>query len=133
MAMNMNAYIGVAVQLVILSGVIFLVAKLLPAIRMKSFATAVVVALIYGVINILLDLLLKHIGLPAIFREVYVIGLIRILLNAVLLWVTDMLVKDFKIKNFGWTIVASLLITIACWLITLLVNKFAPASWRLMG
>jgi len=112
-----NAYISAAVSLLILSAVIFGIAKLLPAIRIKSFATAVVVAVIYSVINILLELLFKHVNLPALINEAVVIGLIRILLNAVLLWVTDMLIKDFKIKNFGWTLVASLLITLTCFLI----------------
>jgi putative membrane protein len=126
-------YIGAAVNLLILSAVVFLIAKLLPAIRVKSFATAVVVALIYSVINILLDLLLRHVSLPVILKEAYVIGLIRILINAVLLWVTDMLVKDFKIKNFGWTLVASLLITIACWLVKWLVTAFIPGGGKWIG
>jgi putative membrane protein len=109
--------INAAVYLLILSVVIFAIAKLLPAIKIKSFATAVVVAVIYAVINIILGLILKHVNLAKIIDEALVIGLIRILLNAVMLWVTDMLIKDFKIKNFGWTLVASLLITITCYLI----------------
>jgi len=112
-----NVYVSAAVNLLILSVVIFAIAKLLPAIRIKSFATAVVVAVIYSVINIALELLLKHVHLPPILNEAVVIGLVRILINAVLLWVTDMLIKDFKIKNFGWTLVASLLITLTCYLI----------------
>jgi putative membrane protein len=120
--MDMNTYISVAVNILVLSVVIFLVAKLLPAIRMKSFATAVVVAIVYSVINILLELLMKHLPMPAILREAYVIGLIRVLLNAVMLKVTEMLMKDFKIKNFGWTLLASLLITVSCWLIM----KYVP-------
>jgi putative membrane protein len=112
-----NVYIAAAVNLLILSVVIFAIAKLLPAIKIKSFATAVVVAVVYSVINIILELILKHVSLPAIINEAFIIGLIRILINAVLLWVTDMLIKDFKIKNFGWTLVASLLITVTCYLI----------------
>jgi putative membrane protein len=119
-----NVYVVAAVNLLILSVVIFGIAKLLPAIKIKSFATAVVVAVVYSVINIILDLLLKQPGLPAVVRDVFVIGLIRILLNAVMLWVTDMLIKDFKIKNFGWTLVASLLITLAYALITWVLAKF---------
>jgi len=114
-----NVYIAAAVNLLILSVVIFGIAKLLPAIKIKSFATAVVVAVVYSVINIILELILKHANLPKIIDETFIIGLIRILINAVLLWVTDMLIKDFKIKNFGWTLVASLLITITCALITM--------------
>jgi putative membrane protein len=110
-------YVSAAISLLILSVVIFAIAKLLPAIKIKSFATAVVVAVIYSVINILLELLLKHVSLPAILNEMLVIGLIRILVNAFLLWITEKLLKDFKIKGFGWTLVASLLITVTCALI----------------
>lgn len=119
-----NIYVSVAVNLLILSCVVFAVAKLLPAITIKSFATAVVVAVVYSVINILLELLLKHVGLPAIINEAIIIGIIRILINAALLWITDLLIKDFKIKGFGWTLVASLLITITCALIA----KFFPVG-----
>jgi putative membrane protein len=116
--MDNMSVVSVAVNLLILSVVIFAIAKLLPAIKIKSFATAVVVAVIYSVINILLELLLKHASLPSMVKEAFVIGLIRVLVNALLLWVTEKLLKDFKIKGFGWTLVASLLITITCALIT---------------
>jgi putative membrane protein len=117
-SVDMNAYISVAVNILVLSVVVFLIAKLLPAIRMKSFATAVVVAVVYSVINIILELLITRLPMPGILREAYVIGLIRVLLNAAMLKVTEMLIRDFKIKSFGWTLLASLLITISCWLIT---------------
>jgi putative membrane protein len=119
-------YINVAINLLVLSVIVFLVAKLLPAIRIKSFATAVVVAVVYSVINILLELLMTY--MPGILKEAYMIGLIRVLVNALMLWVTSMIIKDFKIKGFGWTLVASLLITISCWLIT----KYIPVG-KLIG
>ncbi|MDR2578691.1 MAG: phage holin family protein [Chitinispirillales bacterium] len=116
--MDMNTYISVAVNVLVLSVVVFLIAKLLPAIRMKSFATAVVVAVVYSVINILLERLMTRLPMPGILKEAYVIGLILVLLNALMLKVTEMLIRDFKIKNFGWTLLASLLITVSFWLIT---------------
>jgi putative membrane protein len=125
----MEGYIAVAVNLLVLSLVIFLVAKLLPAVTIKSFATAVVVAVVYSVINILLELVFKHLAMPSILREAYMIGLIRVLVNALMLWVTSMIIKDFKVKGFGWTLVASLLITVACWLIM----KFIPIGGLVIG
>jgi putative membrane protein len=119
-----NMYVSAAVNLLILSVVIFAIAKLLPAIKIKSFATAVVVAVIYSVINILLGLLLKYANLPAIVNTMLAEGLVRILVNALLLWITDKLLKDFTIKGFGWTLVASLLITVTCALIA----KFFPVG-----
>ncbi|MFP4013249.1 MAG: phage holin family protein [Chitinispirillaceae bacterium] len=98
-----------ALDLLILSVAIFLVAKLLPAIHIKDFATAVVVAVVYSVINVLLGWFLRTLTLPL---TILTFGLFKIVINAVLLWITDLIIKDFRIKGFGWTIVAALLIAV---------------------
>ncbi|MFP4163695.1 MAG: phage holin family protein [Chitinispirillaceae bacterium] len=96
-------------DLLFLSVAIFLVAKLLPAIHIKSFATAVVVAVVYSIINVVLGWLLRTLALPLTFLT---FGLFKIVINAVLLWITDLIIQDFKIKGFGWTIVAALFIAV---------------------
>ena len=87
---------------------VFLVSKFLPKIHIKNFTTAIIVALVYSLINFLVGWLLTIISLPLILIT---FGLFRFVVNAVLLWITDKLIEDFEIENFTTTLIAAVLIT----------------------
>ena len=94
---------------IVFSFSIFLVAKLLPTVQLKGFGSALVVALVYGLLKFLLYYLLVFLSLPII---ILTLGLFLFVVNAIFLWMTDKLVSGFKIKGFLNTIIASVLITI---------------------
>jgi len=96
-------------SVLILSIAIFAVAQLLPGIHVRNFGTAVIVALVYSVINFFLGTLLTLLALPLV---VLTLGLFKLVINAVLLWVTDQFVDDFRIDGFGTTLLAAVLIAI---------------------
>jgi len=89
---------------------VFIVAKLLPGIEIKNFGTAIIVALVYSVINFFLGKILFFFALPVI---VVTLGLFTFIIDAFLLWLTDKVVDSFKINNFGTTILAAFLITLS--------------------
>ncbi|GAB4338826.1 MAG: phage holin family protein [Calditrichia bacterium] len=93
----------------ILSLAIFLVARIMPSVHIKSYGTAVIVAIVYSFINLLLGWLFTLISFPLI---VITFGLFKFVINAALLWITDQLIDDFRIDSFGSTLLAALLITI---------------------
>ncbi len=97
-------------NVLILSVAVFIVARLLPGIHLKGFGTAVVVALVYSVVNFLLYRILVFLALPFM---ILTFGLFGIVINAFLLWLTDQLIEDFKIDGCMTTIVASVLISLA--------------------
>lgn len=88
---------------------VFLVAALLPKVHLKSFGTAIVVALVYSIINFIAGWFITLISLPFILIT---FGLFKFVINAFLLWFTDMLIEDFKIETLGTTLLAAFLITI---------------------
>ena len=88
---------------------VFIVAELLPSVRVRSFVTALGVAMVYGVRKFFLYWLLVLVSLPFI---VITLGLFLIVINAFLLWLTDKLIRGFEIKGLFNTLVASVLITI---------------------
>ncbi len=96
-------------NLLLLSVAIFIVAKIMPSIYIKSFWTAIVVALVYSIINFLTGWFLILLTLPFI---IITFGLFKFVINAFLLWITDKLIEDFKIDSFGSTLIAAFLITI---------------------
>jgi putative membrane protein len=96
-------------NLFLLSIAIFLVAKLLPGIYIKNYWTAVLVAIVYSIVNFFLGWLLVLVSLPLI---ILTLGLFIFVVNAVLLWITDRVVNDFEIRGFGTTILAALCISV---------------------
>lgn len=100
----------IILNLLLKSLAIFAVAKLLPGIQIKNFGTAIIVAIVYSLINLLLGTLLFILALPAI---VITFGLFTFIIDAFLLWITDKVIDDFEIDNFVTTILAAFLITVS--------------------
>jgi len=96
------------INLLILSVAVFLVANFLPGIQVKHFGTAIMVAIVYSLINFFFGWLLILLSLPFI---IITFGLFKLVINAVLLWLTDKMIDDFKIKDFLTTFIAALCIT----------------------
>jgi len=100
---------GFVLNVLLLSVVVFTVARLLPRIHIKSYWTALVVGLVYSVINIVAGRLLVLMTLPLM---VVTFGLFKLVINAFLLWVTDKIIADFEIEDLPTTLIAAILITI---------------------
>ena len=95
-------------NLLLLGLAILLVERLLPGIHLKNFGTAIIVALVYSLINYLIGWLLLLLTLPVV---ILTFGLFKFVINAFLLWITDKLIDDFEIEGFGSTLIAAFLIT----------------------
>jgi putative membrane protein len=97
-------------HLLLLGAVIYFMAETLPGIYVGGYGTALMVAIVYGLINITLGTVLKLISIPFIIISV---GIFLLIINAFLLYLTDQLIEDFEIEDAGTTIVAALIITIS--------------------
>jgi putative membrane protein len=104
----------IIINILLLSVVVFVVAQLLPKVKIKSFGTAVIVAIVYSVLSFLFGWILTLLSLPLILIT---FGLFKFVINAILLWVTDQFIEDFKIEGFGTTLIAAFLITIFDWIL----------------
>ena len=92
-----------------LGAAILFIARTLPGMHVDSYGTSVMVAIVYGLINVTLGFILKLLGLPFI---IITLGVFLVIINAFLLWITDQLLEDFEIEDIGTTFIAALLITI---------------------
>ena len=100
---------SIIMGLVAFSLSVFIVAELLPSVHVRSYGTALVVAIVYGVMKFFLHWLLIFVSLPFI---IITLGLFLIVINAFLLWITDKLIDGFRIESLFSTVVASVLISI---------------------
>ncbi len=96
-------------NLFLLSAAVFMVSTFLPGIHIKSYGTAIAVAIVYSIINIFLGWFLFFLSLPLILIT---FGLFNFVINAFMLWMTDKVIDGFDIDNAFTTFIASLLISI---------------------
>jgi putative membrane protein len=104
----------ILINILLFSIVVFVVAQILPKVKIKSFGTAVVVAIVYSLFSFFFGWILTFLSLPLI---IITFGLFKFVINAFLLWVTDQFISDFKIDGFGTTLIAAFLITIFDWIL----------------
>lgn len=95
-------------KLLLLSISIFLLSRMMKGIRLKNFITAIIVAVVYSIADMLLWWLLVLVSMPLIFIT---FGLFVFVLNAFLLWLTDQLIDDFEIKSLRTTFIFAFLIS----------------------
>lgn len=96
--------------------VIIIASYILPGVQVASFWTALLVAFVLGVFNILLKPLLILLTLPI---TVLTLGLFTIVINAMLVLLASAMIPGFTVESF-WS---ALLFSIVVAIINLLVSK----------
>jgi len=94
--------------------VVYLAAALLPKVYIRSYFTALGVAILLGLINTFIKPILIFISLPV---TILTLGLFIIVINAFILVMVDKLVDGLKIEGFGQAIIMSLLMGVLNWLL----------------
>ncbi len=96
--------------LLINSIVIFIGAYLLDGVKVKSFLTAIGVAILLAVLNTLIKPLIVVLTLPL---TILTLGLFILVINAWILMIIDKFVEGFTIKGFWWAVLYSIFISVA--------------------
>jgi putative membrane protein len=89
--------------------VIFIAAYLLPGVHVASFWTALIVALVMGILNILVKPLLVILTLPI---TIVTLGLFLLVINALIVLLVSHLVPGFQVDGFLWAFLFSILVSI---------------------
>ena len=97
------------IDVLVTSGLLYALATALPGVRLKSFGTALIVVLVYGLLNYFLFWL---IALIAFIPMLLSFGLFGLVINAFLLWLTDKLIDDFEIDSVRMTLIMAVLLTV---------------------
>lgn len=86
---------------------IFVIGYILQGVRIKSFFTAIGVAILLAIINSLVKPILVFLTLPI---TILTFGLFILVINALMLMLVDAMIEGMEIKNFGWAFLFSLLL-----------------------
>lgn len=102
----------------ILAAAIALTAWLLPDVDAEGgFFTVLWIAVIFGLVNAILGLLLRVLTLPLILLT---FGLFSLVINAIIVLVTDWLSDDFTVDGFWTALLAAIIISIVSFVLSLI-------------
>ena len=96
----------IAVRWLLLAAALLLVANLYPGVQVASFTSAMVAALVLGLLNALLRPILVLLTLPV---TVLTLGLFLFVINALMFYFAASLLSGFNVTGFVAALVGSLL------------------------
>jgi putative membrane protein len=109
---------------VLLSGVsVFIVAKVLPGIRVTSYWSAVVFALIAGVMN---AIVWTYLAPLSVTFTILTLGFGGLILNGLIFLIAGGVVRGVEVSGCFTAALASLAVTFVNWLMHLFLGKWAP-------
>src|SRR5512135_271605 len=88
---------------------VVLAAYLLPGVKVEGFFAALITALVLGLLNTIIRPILLLLTLPL---NVLTLGLFTFVINALLILLTSAIVPGFDVRNFGWALLFSLVLSI---------------------
>ena len=91
------------INLLITALVVFLCAKFMPGVTVKSFGWAFVVAIVLAVLNVLVTWLMTKLGLGPV-GEGAIGFLIGLTLDTCLILLADKLMGSFSVQNWKWAL-----------------------------
>jgi putative membrane protein len=103
------------INLLITAVVAFFLTKILPGVHFEGFSTAIIFAIVLGILNLIVSPILKLLGLPL---TIITLGLFSLVINAIVFLIADYFIDGMTIDGFWWAFIFS----IALSLITSLVS-----------
>ena len=94
---------------ILLSAVaVIILANVLPNVSIDGFMTAVIVAVVLSILNLLVKPILVILTLPV---TVITFGLFLLIINAIIILLADKLIDGFAVGNIWWALIFSLLLS----------------------
>ncbi|MBK1897260.1 phage holin family protein [Chryseobacterium paridis] len=104
------------IRLLITAVVAFLLTKILPGVHFEGFSSAIIFAIVLGLLNLFVKPILSLFGLPL---TIITLGLFALVINALIILLADYFIDSMVVDGFWWAFIFS----IALSLITSLANS----------
>jgi putative membrane protein len=98
---------------------LFVVEYLVPGFHLDGIWTAVVAAIVIGIVNTLIKPILQFVALPI---SILTLGISAFLINVSLLYLVSKTVPGFEIQSFTTAIIASIVLSLVTWFLHKLVR-----------
>lgn len=96
------------IRLLITAIVAYLLTKVLPGVHFEGFSSAIIFAIVLGVLNIFVKPILGLLGLPL---TIITLGLFALVINAVIILIADYFIDSMVVDGFWWALIFSVLLS----------------------
>ena len=97
---------------------ILIVAHVVPGFEVRSFGTALIAAIVIGLVNATLGFVLKLLTLPLTILS---FGLFLLVINALMVWFAAALVPGFSVHGFGAALLGAVVLSVVSFILRFLV------------
>jgi putative membrane protein len=109
---------GIVIKLILNSLAVYATAYLLPGIQLRNFLTALVVAIVLGLVNAIIRPILVLLTLPI---NILTLGLFTLVINGLLVLLVSALVPDFEVRSFGWAVAFAVVLWLISWFLNVII------------
>jgi putative membrane protein len=103
----------IVLHLAVLAVTILLLSRWVSGVRIRDTGTAVVVAVVFSVLNFFLGWMIRAVlFVPALLTLGLLFLFVPFIVNAALLWLTDKLLRNFEIRNMRSLWISAAVITL---------------------
>jgi putative membrane protein len=100
-------------HLAALTVTVLLLARIFPSVHVRSVGSALMVAIVFSLLNFFLGWAIRLVlVLPAILTLGLLFLIFPFVVNTILLWLTDKLLRSFQIDTLGGLLASSAIITL---------------------
>ncbi len=100
---------GILIRILVTALAALLTAYLLPGVKLANFTSALLLAIVLGLLNLLVKPVLVILTLPV---TIVTLGLFLLVINALIVLWASSLVKGFKVDNFWWALIFSVVLSV---------------------
>jgi len=97
------------IKLLINAAAVFFFGAILRGVEVKNFSTAIWVAIVLALLNVFVKPIITFFSIPFI---IITLGLFVLIINTLIVMLADWLIEGLKIKNFGWALIFSVLMSL---------------------
>lgn len=93
---------------------VILAAYILRGVHVDGFLTAILIALVMGILNVFIRPLLVILTIPI---TILTFGLFLLVVNALIVLLADAIIGGFEVQGLGWAILFSLIVSFISYLL----------------
>ncbi|BAP32579.1 membrane protein ocontaining DUF360 [Chryseobacterium sp. StRB126] len=97
------------IRLFVTAIVAYLLTKVLPGVHFEGFSSAIIFAIVLGVLNIFVKPILSLFGLPL---TILTLGFFSLVINAGIILIADYFIDSMVVDGFWWAFIFSILLSI---------------------
>ena len=101
-------------KLIVSTLAVFFAAYILKGVTLQGFPTAILVALVIGFLNAFLRPILVVLTIPF---TLLTFGLFLLVINAIIILITDYALEGFAVNSFFTAVVFSIIVSVITWLL----------------